>query len=657
MILKSASYADENAGQAYKDPGISFLAVAFFFLLAVGCIMIIKNIRLKRMGKKLQENEELLKNVFLRIPVGIAAGNKFGDFSLMNPAFEKIMGWPKEELCRRSWREITHPDDLPLNIDRDERFKRGEIKEYSLEKRTMRPDGSYSWIDLHVASLLSLGAKESSTVWIVQDINEKKRAKEKLEESERSQSVFLSNLPGMAYRCLPDRNMTITFVSDGCLELTGQTSEELLGGSKVSFHTLVVEEYREKIRLEWERALSRRIPFRNEYEITTAEGTRKWVLETGQGIYGRYGVIVAIEGIIIDITDLKKREKEIEYINEHDSLTDLYNRQHFEKKLAEIDEKGYLPLSVLIADINGLHLINEAYGQHEGDLLIIKSSGIIRSCCREKDIAARIGGDEFGIIMPCTDFQEAHRIRDRIKEACSRYNEINRGKSPDINISMGYATKSRACEPIKDIMDTANEYMRNRKLFSQQSSYSDTVSSIMATVYEKSQETEKHAERLAELSVRVGRMMNLMEKDIGELQLLGMLHDIGKIGIDDKILNKPGKLSDEEWEIMKRHPEIGYRIAKASIKLARIAEYILAHHERWDGGGYPRGLKGEEIPLLSRILAVADAFDAMTEDRVYRKAMSMEAAVEEIRKNSGTQFDPNVAEIFLVSLSSEDAGI
>lgn len=129
-----------------------------------------------------------------------------------------------------------------------------------------------------------------------------------------------------------------------------------------------------------------------------------------------------------------------------------------------------------------------------------------------------------------------------------------------------------------------------------------------------------------------------------------MLHDIGKMGIDDRVLNKPGKLTDDEWAIMKKHPEIGYRIAKSSPELEPIAEYILAHHERWDGKGYPQGLKGEEIPLLSRIVAVADAYDAMTEDRVYRKALTKEQTLDEIRKNIGSQFDPHIAQIFLKNI-------
>jgi len=572
---------------------------------------------------------------------------------VVNPTFEKIIGWPKEQLKDLDWRKITHPDDLPLNIEKYEKFKKGETDEYSLEKRILKADGSYAWIDLAVASLVESAGENRLHMWIIQDINERKRAKEALEESERSKSVLLANIPGMAYRCLYNRDWTMLFVSDGCFELTGYRPEDLVRNKTLPFNCLIKDEYREMLWLEWERVLAGHKTFKSEYAITTASGENKWVLETGQGVYGSDGTVEAIEGIIIDITNLKEKEEEIRYINEHDHLTGLYNRQYFEKKLSEMKMEENLPLSVLVADINGLHLINEAFGQHEGDLIIIKSARTIRNCCRDKDILARVGGDEFGIIMPLTDNAEAHELLDSIKSACVSFNGNNGPKSPEINISMGYATISDELELAEEALKTANEYMRNRKLFSQQSSYSDIINSIMTTVYEKSQETERHAERLAELSTRVGRMLNLMEKDLGELQLLGMLHDIGKIGIDDKILNKPGKLTEEEWAIMKRHPEIGYRIARASHKLARIADYILTHHERWDGAGYPKGLKGEDIPLLSRILAVADAYDAMTEDRVYRKAMSKEQAVEEIRRNAGTQFDPLIANIFIETILEE----
>ncbi len=631
--------------------------LALFILLIAGYMIVMKNICIQSIEEKLQESENLLKNVFQRIPVGIAVGDRFGNFSVINPTFEKILGWTKEQLEGCDWKKITHPDDLPANIEKYEKFNNKEIREYSLEKRTLKPNGSYSWINLEVASLDKPAETEEEHplhMWIIQDINERKLAKEELEESERSKSVLLSNIPGMAYRCLNNRDWHMLFVSEGCYELTGYRPENLLNSNDLSYNNIIKEEYREILWLEWERVLALHTTFRSEYAIITASGESKWVLETGQGVYGRDGNVEAIEGIIIDISNLKKKEEEIQYINDHDHLTDLYNRQYFEKKLSEMNRKEQLPLSVLIADINGLHLINEAFGQHEGDLVIIKSAKVIQSCCRKKDIAARIGGDEFGIIMPQTSNAEVHKLLDRINSACISYNENNKSKSPEINISMGYSTIEKEYEIVEEILRTANEYMRNRKLFSQQSSYSDILTFIMTTVYEKSQETEKHSERLAELSTRVGRRMNLMEKDLGELQLLGMLHDIGKVGIDDKILNKPGKLTEEEWVIMKKHPEIGYRIARASHKLDRIADYILSHHERWDGKGYPRGLKGEDIPLLSRILSVADAYDAMTEDRVYRKALSKEEAIDEIKRNSGSQFDPVIANIFIESVLGEE---
>ena len=168
-------------------------------------------------------------------------------------------------------------------------------------------------------------------------------------------------------------------------------------------------------------------------------------------------------------------------------------------------------------------------------------------------------------------------------------------------------------------------------------------------MYARSYETEEHAERLIKLSRRIGDQMDLSEKNLVDLELLSILHDIGKIGIDDRILNKPGPLTHEEWAAMKKHPEIGYRIAMSASEFQSVAELILCHHERWDGKGYPQGLKGEEIPLQSRIIAIADAYDAMTEDRVYHKGITHEEALEEIKAKAGTQFDPVIAELFISS--------
>lgn len=476
---------------------------------------------------------------------------------------------------------------------------------------------------------------------------ELKEEKIKLYESERSKSVYFDNLPGMAYRCKNDRDWTMLDASKGCFELTGYMAESLLNSNELSFNDIIVPKYREILSNEWIRVLKLREQFKYEYEITTASGQRKWVHEVGQGIFDKDGNVKELEGIIFDITETKQHLIQIQYINGHDTMTGLYNRTYFEDAKLKMEKEDYLPLAIIVGDINGVRIINDAFGLAEGDKIITETAKIIKSCCREKDLLARIGGDEFSILMPNTEKNEVREIMDKIEITCEGHNKSIADKAKCINLSLGYAIKRTKFEYIEDVISEAEEHMNKRKLLKRSSYHSSILTSIMATMYERSQETEEHAKRLAEISKMIGEKLNLDQKDTDELELLAMLHDIGKVGIDDSILNKPGKLNENEWEIMKKHPEIGYRIAMSTTELQPIAEYILTHHERWDGNGYPKGLSGLEIPLLSRILAVVDTYDAITEDRVYRKGMSKEFALEEIRNNSGTQFDPSIVEIFM----------
>jgi HD-GYP domain-containing protein (c-di-GMP phosphodiesterase class II) len=198
--------------------------------------------------------------------------------------------------------------------------------------------------------------------------------------------------------------------------------------------------------------------------------------------------------------------------------------------------------------------------------------------------------------------------------------------------------------------------MYKRKLLESSSLYSKIIDAMKATLFEKSEETEQHAERLKYYARKMAERMNLSENEKNDIELLAALHDIGKIAIDDRVLKKPGKLTKQDWTEMKKHPEAGYRIAMSTPVLRPIAGYILSHQEHYDGNGYPSGLSGEEIPLLSRIISVVDAYDAMTQDRIYRKAMSHAAAVKELKIFAGTQFDPKVVDTFL-ELLEEERGI
>lgn len=603
----------------------------------------------QQLKQMLQKSETLFESIFEQAPYGIAVGRDYRIISHVNPMFEKILGRSKEELVSISWTQYTHPDDLKEDLERFEQFKSGQISGYTMEKRFIRPDGSIVWVNMTIAHLRLKNREQDSHnhLCMIEDITDRINTQQALYESERSKSVYLSHLPGLAYRCKNDEEWTMEFVSDGCFALTGYKPESLLYNRDLSYNALISPTYKKTLREAWDIVLPQRSTFKHEYEIITADNKRKWVLEIGQGVYDQNGEVEALEGIIIDISDQKKREKEILYINAHDHLTGLYNRRRFEEEVLHVIKQECWPLSIIVADINGLRLINDAFGHLEGDKLIKTSADILCSCIRRGDILARVGGDEFSILMPNTDAHTAGALTHKITNACAQHNNSCTQRAYDVNLSVGFSTLESKGSSIEHTIREAESSLRNHKLLSCKSTYSAIISSIMATLYARSHETEEHAQRLAELSIMIGSKLKLPEHTLDKLRLFAMLHDIGKVGIDDRILNKPAKLTAKEWNVMKGHPEIGYRIAMSSPELEPIAEYILTHHERYDGKGYPQGLKSDQIPLLSRIMAVVDAYDAMTKDRVYRKAMSKEDALKEIEKNAGTQFDPAITQIFL----------
>lgn len=640
----------------------SYVPLFFIFIIVLFfSILIKKNIKLRsdkikfdEMKRQLEESELLFRTILEQAPLGISIGDsdefakEFSPkFQPFNKTYENILGRTKEELAGIDWKSITHPDDIEYDMSQLKRLLAHEIDNYSMEKRYIKPDGSYTWVNMVIARL-DLGNNAQTRMCIVQDITNKKMAEESLRESERSKAVLLSHLPGTAYRCLPDKLRTMQFLSDGCFKLTGYYPEEFINNKTLSYSDIIAPEHRCIVWKEWERVQTLKTPFRYEYEIVSASGECKWVSEIGQSIYNEDGKIEALEGIIFDITDRKDREEQVRYLSEHDFLTDLYNRKFFDDEKNRLDNMNEcLPVTIMIVNINGMRLINDAFGYDEGDQVIKEAAKIIESCCRKNDIIARTAGDEFSIIMKNTSNYDGAYVQRELHNCCEAHNKKIRDRAFDISISCGISTKENANESIDKALKEASDVMHNRKLLNSKSSHSAILSSIMATMYERSHETEEHAKRIAFISRKIGRSMGLPPNVLDELELFSMLHDIGKIGIDDRILNKPGKLSHIESSIMKKHPEIGYRIAMSSPELEPVAQYILCHHEKWDGSGYPKGLKRENIPLLSRILAVSDAYDAMTENRIYRKAMSVDEAIAEIKNNSGTQFDPHVVKVFI----------
>lgn len=385
---------------------------------------------------------------------------------------------------------------------------------------------------------------------------------------------------------------------------------------------------------------------RNEERVTYPDG-REVIFETLKTPYhDRDGNIIGLIGVSRDITERKHREENIQYISYHDTLTGIFNRTYFDEARIAFDQPDQLPLSVIIGDVNGMKLINDAFGPMKGDKLLQEIANILNQSAREGDIVARIGGDEFSILMPHADGQAVKTVTDRIRALCKE-KRLEEFHEIYFDIALGYATKSEPSDSLDKVMILAEDMMYRKKLLVQKSLHSDYLAYIKTTMFEKSNETEEHSERLARLAKKLGEAMGLSENELDELELVAMLHDIGKISVDKNILTKTGKLSDAEWQEIKKHPEVGYRIANSTSGLSHIAEYILCHHEYWDGSGYPLGLSGKSIPLLSRIITVVDAYDAMTQDRAYRKALPEDVAIQEILNQKGTQFDPEIAEIFV----------
>jgi diguanylate cyclase len=344
-----------------------------------------------------------------------------------------------------------------------------------------------------------------------------------------------------------------------------------------------------------------------------------------------------------DFTEFRERQKQIEFLSFHDPLTGLYNRRYMEETIRRMDTKRNLPIAVMVLDVNGLKLTNDAFGHSMGDNLLKAVADVITSVCRADDVVARMGGDEFTILLPRTDETKAERIKQRIIKASAK------AKLDSIVVSMaaGYSIKTKVNEAIElTIVNADNQMYREKRKFGK-TMRSQTIETVLRNINYKYDSEQLHTERVSQYCEAIATAMNLSEKEITEIKIAGSLHDIGKIMVPPELLNKPGKLTNDEYEIIKKHPETGYQILKAVDEYACLSEFILYHHERWDGHGYPAGLKQEEIPLQARMIAVADAYEAMTAKRPYQKIRTTEEAKAELKRCSGTQFDPKIVEIFL----------
>lgn len=608
----------------------------------IGAIESIRDITDRKQSENiLKESEERFKATFEQAAVGIVHTTLGGNFIRVNQKFCDIVGYSQDELLSMSFKDITHPKDLVDDLGNMTQLLHGDISTFSMEKRYFKKDHTFIWANLTVSAINQLSGNETYIMGVVEDISERKQAEETLKSSEYTLRTLFEGASDALF--LIDDHKIID-CNQAALDLFGYVSKESVMGKNPWKLSPGIQpdgmKSKKKIMEIYETALEKGMTkFEWWYKKTdntmiVVEIVLTLIMLAGKKLF---------HALCRDVTDRKQMEKNLEYLGFHDQLTGLYNRRFYKAELMRLDTKRNLPMTIVMGDVNGLKLINDSFGHTTGDELLKKVAEVIQKVCRSDDIIARLGGDEFVILLPKTDASETDRIIKRINDLALK----EKVSTIDISISFGYQTKNNEEEDIEDIFKKAEDEMYKKKLFESPSMRGKTIGAIISTLHEKNKREEQHSHRVSALCKSMGVALGLFDYKIEELKSVGLLHDIGKIALDENVLSKPGKLSEDEWKEIRRHPGIGYRILSTVNDMSEMAEYVLAHHERWDGKGYPKGLKGEEIPFVSRIIAIADAYDAMTSERSYRGALTNEFALEELRKNAGVQFDPKLIEVFI----------
>lgn len=473
---------------------------------------------------------------------------------------------------------------------------------------------------------------------IITNALERHQFEEKLKESEASYRTIFENT-GTA-TIITEENSMIVLANDEFTKLSGFERQEIEGAK--SWTQFFCEETVEKMITY--HSLRRRndpsVPNNYEAQFKDKSGNTKHVLVHVAILPGKKQSIFSLT----DISAKKNAENKLKYLSYHDFLTGLFNRTYFEEEFSRLEQQRK-SVGVIVCDLDGLKLTNDTAGHNAGDAMLVAASKVLKSSIRADDVLARIGGDEFAILLPDCSQAILQSICLRIKRNLARHNKSN--SKLNINMSLGYSLKTEESKSLSDVFKEADDNMYKEKLHNNQSRQGQIINTLSKAIEARDFITGGHAERLHEHVTELACKVGIKENELADLRLFAKFHDIGKVGIPDRILFKREPLTKKEMYEMRRHSEIGYRIACTSPDLLRIADWILKHHEWWNGSGYPLGLKGHDIPLECRILSIVDAYDAMTCDRPYRKAMSHALAVKELRRYSGVQFDPELVELFI----------
>lgn len=554
-------------------------------------------------------------------------------FLSANSSFEKLTGLKREEITgKRAFEVLPHLEPYWVNAYGEVALT-GDSKEFE-----NYADELGKWYQV-----VAYSPNHNQFAVIIDDISNRKKMEELLYmEKENFRTTLLSIGDGVISTDDKGRIILMNVIAE---QLTGWKEDEAIGKDFADVFTIVHEYTMEPCRNLVEDVLrtGEIKELANHTALIRRNGTLLPIEDSAAPIWSKNGKITGVVIVFRDFTEKREKHNQIEYLSYHDYLTGLYNRRYMEEAMKRIDTVENLPVSIMVLDINGLKLTNDAFGHEMGDKLLKKVADILKRACRPQDIIARMGGDEFSILMPNTSSEQALNMRDSIIEETSKIDL----ESVIVSVAAGYDIKTDTSQDIDIIIKNAENSMYERKMKYGRAMRSQVIENVLRSINLKYDNEQIHTERVAEYCELMAKEMNFSDREIYTIKHAGILHDIGKIIIPPELLNKKEKLTNDEFDVIKKHSETGYHILRNTYEYAGLAKIVRHHHERFDGKGYPDKLKGHEIPLESRIIAIADAYEAMTANRPYQVAKSKEEALSEIKRGSGTQFDPEIAEIFL----------
>jgi len=558
---------------------------------------------------------------------------------LANREFEKISGYSKKELeGKKKWTDFLANGD-PEKMKEYQDFIENQAKRTPKHHEFKFFDRKGRTKDVIATKNLIDGTNKTVVSFI--NITEMIEGGEKTRLSEEKYRSLIESTDDSIY--MIDRDCRYQFVNGRVLKRLKVTEKKIIGKRYGDFHdtndTREFENYVSKI---FKTGISSQYEYKSRKEERYTLRTLSPIVEPNT----RKVKYVAI--ISKDITDLKKTEEKLKYLSLHDPLTGLYNRAYFEEEMRRCDNSRFELVGLIVCDIDGLKLINDTLGHNRGDQLLITASKVIRKSFREGDVVARVGGDEFAILLPNSPRSKVENICQRIKNAVVAYSRKN--ALLPLSIATGFAIRNNPNQSMAELYREADNNMYKEKLYSSQNARNIIVKNLINAVEVNGVLDKRSSERFSKLAVILARAAGITKRRIKELVLLAQFHDIGNISVHEKILHKPGRLTSEEFVEIQKHSDVGQRIAQSAPDLAHISDYILKHHEWWNGNGYPLGLKGNEIPLESRVIAIVDAYESMTTGRPHRPAISKNEALAELKKCAGTQFDPSLVKKFIEAI-------